>query len=176
MSSWGIRQKHEPTDVAEAPEDPAAIARRAWATAIKLLGPRDHSAFELGSKLAKRGFDENVIVETIASLEHSNYVDDAAYAERYAEQRVRQSYGPLAIRAKLAERGVDSTAVDQAIRSLTVDWVEVAKEALAGKFTAAQLADRDEKVRMKVARFLQGRGFAGGDAAKAARDVVRDEE
>ena len=57
-------------------------------------------------------------------LHEANYVNDARYAELYAEQRMNQGYGPLSIRSKLAVRGIDSHHVQSALKLLDVDWAE----------------------------------------------------
>lgn len=150
-------------------EDPEARARRAYATAVKLLGPRDHSRQELRRKLLSRDFESELVETTLDELESLNYLDDERYACRLAEQRAGQGHGPLSIRAKLGERGVDSQLISAALNGIELEWAEVACEALQRKFTADQLLDRDEKVRGKVARFLQSRGFSTSDALRGLK-------
>lgn len=150
-------------------------ALRAHATAIKLLGPRDHSRRELFNKLATRGFEEVLVNTTLDALEARGYLDDARYACRLAEQRAEQGHGPASIRAKLHERGVDGSLISAALDSLECDWSEVACEALRRKFTQQQLADRDDRVRSKVARFLRSRGFSSSESLAGLRLACRED-
>ena len=159
----------------ECAESPEAQARRAYATAVKLLGPRDHSRQELRRKLLKRDFDDDLVESTLDELESMNYLDDEAYACRFAEQRAGQGQGPLSIRAKLAERGVESRVISSAIDTVQLTWSEVASEALQRKFTPEQLADADTKVRGRIARFLASRGFSTADALAALRDANKEQ-
>jgi len=154
--------------------DPQAEANRAYAAAIRLLGNRDHSSAELTRKLGQRGFDEEVIVATLGTLSDANYVDDRRYACMLAEQMAGKRRGPLAIRAKLRERGIDGEAAEAALAALNVDWVERAASALRTRFDVGSITESDQKMRAKVARFLQGRGFSSSDSLKALQSVARD--
>ena len=155
-----------------APEEPAAAHRRGYATAIKLLGARDHSSAELRRKLAERDLDAETIDAVLVELAEARYVDDARYARLYAEQKAGQGHGPHAIESKLAERGVGSTEVREAMEALGADWQERAEAALGAKFRDDQIVDPEPKVRARIARFLQGRGFSAGDSIRAV-DAAR---
>lgn len=152
-------------------EDLEALARRAYATAVKLLGPRDHSREELRGKLLARGFEAELSDKTLSELESLGYLDDARFAARFAEQRSAGGHGPLSIRSKLSQRGVQGDLISEAITSLSCDWSEVAAEALERKFTLAQLNDTDDRVRGRIARFLQSHGFSRSDALSAVKRV-----
>ena len=162
-------------------EGPVDAHRRACATAIKLLGARDHSRAELRRKLAERDVDAETIDAVLDELAEHRYVDDARYARLYVEQKAGQGRGPRAIESKRAERGVDSADVAAAMDELGADWQERAEAALVAKFRDEQIADPEPKARARVARFLQGRGFSAGDSIRAvdaarARIVAAAEE
>ena len=154
-------------------EDPAATARRAYASAIRLLGARDHSTAELTRKLGDRDFSDEIIQGTLAELRQARYVDDARYALTFVEQRVERGYGPRSIEAKLRERGIDGEYRRAAFEQAAPDWCELAEEALQRKFRVDQIQDDDVKARARLARFLQGRGFSAGDSIRAIERVRR---
>lgn len=156
-------------------EDPASVARRAYATAIKLLGARDHSSAELARKLGDRDVAPELIDSTLQELREANYVNDERYALTYVEQRMARGYGPRAIESKLHERGIESALVRHAFEQVSPDWSALAHEALLRKFRSDQITDTDQKVKAKLARFLQQRGFGTRDAIRAierARETV----
>jgi len=103
----------------------------------------------------------------LAELRDANYVDDERYARTFAEQLVGRGRGPMAIRNKLRERGIESDLAGDAVDALGADWVERAQATLEGRFVPAAIADDDPKARGRIARFLQGRGFGSGDALRA---------
>ena len=154
------------------PESPADAHRRAYATSIKLLGARDHSSAELRRKLAERDVDPDTTDAVLSELAEHRYVDDARYARLYAEQRANRGHGPRSIESKLAERGLSPSDVAAALDELGADWTERAEAALTAKFRDDQIADPEPRVRAKVARFLQGRGFSAGDSMRAV-DAAR---
>ena len=153
---------------------PDELARQAYAAAVRLLGSRDHSVVELRRKLAKREHDEAAIDAAIEELEASNYVNDERYAELYAEQRMNQGFGPLSIRAKLKERGIDSHLIQQALSNLSITWSEHAESVIHRRFCAQHILDTDQRMTARIARFLNGRGFASGDALRALNQARRD--
>ena len=142
-------------------------ARRAYALGIKLLGARDHSSAELTRKLERRDIDETAIRTALAELRAAGYVDDERYARLFAEQLLERGRGPMAIRAKLRERGIDGELVADALEALGADWVERAEAALGSRFAPEDIVDDSQRSQARVARFLQGRGFGAGDALRA---------
>lgn len=148
-------------------------ARRAYERAVRLLAARDHSSAGLRRKLAERGFDPAAIDAALATLLEAGYVDDARFALTLAGQRAAKGYGPLAIRQRLVDRGIDRGEAEDAIGALGADWVERAGEALAARFSAADIASEEPRVRARIARFLQGRGFAASDALRALDEARR---
>ncbi len=64
----------------------------------------------------------------------------------------------MRIRMELRERGIESTAIDQALDEAEANWVESARAARRRRFGAKPPADFRE--RAKQARFLQYRGFS----------------
>jgi regulatory protein len=152
----------------------AEAARQAYGAAIRLLAGRDHSVAELTRKLIQREHGVAAINAALAELSDANYVNDARYAELYAEQRMNHGYGPLSIRSKLAARGVDDHHVQRALQLLEVNWAEQAEAVIAKRFAAHEITDSDQRATARIARFLQGRGFASSDALRALKQLRRE--
>ena len=152
---------------------PEELARQAYARAIRLLGAREHSSTELRNKLGDSGFESDVIEDTLEQLVRSGYQSDERFANLYAEQLLRKSYGPLAISAKLSARGIDSSQSRDAIQAVIAehgaDWSDIAVDALLSRFSLTQLSVSDQVLMGKCARFLNRRGFSSTDSIKAIR-------
>ncbi len=56
--------------------------------AFNYLGRRHHSFFELKKKLSAKGYDKEVIDETLNELKDKGYIDDEDFAKRYIEEAV----------------------------------------------------------------------------------------
>src|SRR5690554_546207 len=86
--------------------------------ALRLLARREHSVAELSRKLLQRGWREPEAEATIARLAAENLQSDQRFAESYARSRAARHYGPLRIRAELAERGIDRDLASRAVADL----------------------------------------------------------
>lgn len=142
-------------------------AWQAYKTAIRLLGPRDHSIFELNRKLQQRDHAPQAIQSAISELQADNYLNDQRYAITFVEQRVARGYGPLWINAKLRERGVDEELIELAVEQQSVNWTELAKELVQKRYDVADISSKDARTEFRIARFLSSRGFSGRDSLRA---------
>ncbi len=159
----------------ETPEKLAQkAAHQAYVAAIRLLARRDHSTVELTRKLRQREHGEAAIEEALADLVSANYLNDERYAELYAEQRMNHGYGPLSIRSKLAERGIDSHLVQRALKMLQVDWSEQAELAIAKRFSAHDIMDTGQQATSRIARSLQRRGFSSSDTLRGLKRLRKE--
>jgi regulatory protein len=139
--------------------DPAApdAAGQLAGDAVRLLARREHSRRELGRKLAARHADTVLVEQVLDDLEQRALLSDARFVEAYVAQRVRKGYGPLRIRAELAERGIAAGLAAEAFQEGGFDWEALLDELVERRFGDAPAADPAELARR--ARFLSGRGF-----------------
>ena len=146
---------------------PEQRVQQDYNAAVRLLGSRDHSVFELKRKLLKREHGDDAIQGALDELLELNYVNDRRYAGLYAEQRLERGYGPLSVRSKLRDRGIDSHLIEAALAEQTMSWVELAQLSLQKKFGPDVIASREARDESRISRFLAARGFSGSDALKA---------
>ena len=99
--------------MAEAPAgerllDPEARRQHAREIAWRALNRRDRTEAELRRSLADKRVEPAVIDEVCGELTEGGYVDDARYAQRFAEDRRRlDAWGSDRIERRLAALGVD---------------------------------------------------------------------
>lgn len=148
-------------------QDEAETFRQAYLRAVKLLVTREHSRMEIETKLAKRDVSPEVIDNVVEQLQREGYQCDVRFASALCEQRLNKGFGPLSIRAKLQQRGVDRAIIAEVIDELDTDWVAQAVQALQSRFTTEELSDNSQRQRGRVARFLQSRGFSPNVAHRA---------
>lgn len=126
--------------------------------ALRLLARREHSRVELAHKLIRRGWPESGVSAMVEKLAGEGLQSDERYAESYARQRAEKYYGPVRIRAELAERGVDGALIDRVVRAVEVDWFEQAAAWYERRYGGRPCDDLGEKSRRQQA--LARRGFA----------------
>ncbi|MFK8082514.1 MAG: regulatory protein RecX [Granulosicoccus sp.] len=146
---------------------PEQRVQRAYNDAIRLLGRRDHSVFELSRKLTIREHTDEAIQSALEELQQLNYVNDARYAKLYTEQRLERGYGPLSVRARLRQRGIASTLVNEALAAQNANWAELAQIALENRFDEQTINSLEQRDVARISRFLSTRGFQTGDALRA---------
>ena len=88
----------------------------ARALAWKSLNRRDRTIDELGGLLLGKRVEPSVADQVVTELIELGYLDDARYAERFAEDRRRlDGWGSERIAQRLRELGVDRAHVDAAL-------------------------------------------------------------
>ncbi|MDG0793615.1 RecX family transcriptional regulator [Cohnella ginsengisoli] len=103
-------------------------------------------------------------------LVRQGYVNDAMFAQRFAEQRVTgQKKGSRLVRQELMQRGVDKREIDEAIKGLDEEVERNSALALAMKRWPAVKGKSERERQMKLMNMLLRRGFPGA----AAREAVR---
>lgn len=127
-------------------------------SALRLLARREHSQVELARKLGRRGWPASDVGSVIDELAAEKLQSDQRFAEGYARSRAAKHYGPMRIRAELAERGIDRGLVDRTLSELEVNWFELAAEWYSRRYRDEPPADIREKSRRQQA--LARRGFA----------------
>mgnify|MGYP006286706069 CR=1 FL=1 len=139
--------------------DPAAPdgAAQLAGDAVRLLARREHSRRELTRKLVTRNADPALVEQVLDDLEQRALLSDARFVEAYVAQRVRKGYGPLRIRAELAERGIEAGLAARAFEEGGFDWEALLDELVERRFGDAPATSPAELARR--ARFLSGRGF-----------------
>ncbi len=147
-------------------------------TAFALLARRDHTRWELATKLGQRGFGEDEVAAALDRCDELGYLDDAAFSERFVASRaVRNGWGPLRLEAELRRRGVDREVAENAV---VVDDAVYA-EALA---TAVRKLEQRRKrgwhrvpqQRSRMVSSLLGCGFEADTAIQAVDALVRERE
>ncbi|MCI0749014.1 MAG: recombination regulator RecX [Nevskiales bacterium] len=134
--------------------------------AIELLARREHSARELRRKLEQRGIGEDRAAAAVEELARDGWQNDARYAETRVRGRIQQGYGPVRIAAELRTAGVSSDDIRQALDDAEADWYALAAAVHAKHFGARP---RTSAERARHYRYLQGRGFDGGQIEAALK-------
>jgi regulatory protein len=105
----------------DCPTDPAEVTRadpleHARTLAWKALNKRDRTVDELGGMLLGKRVEPSVADQVVTDLIELGYLDDARYAERFAEDRRRlDGWGSERIARRLRELGIDHEHVDAAL-------------------------------------------------------------
>lgn len=164
------RGRVEPPDAAEALE-----------IALRFLGTRPRTRWEFERRLQRAGASEEVQERALARLAELGYLDDAAFARYWSEQRDRHApRGRRMLEAELRQRGVPRDVID-AYRdehqsperapddeALPGNEMERARAALTRHLRGRSLPDEAGALR-RIGLFLVRRGFDPETARAAIR-------
>jgi regulatory protein len=140
----GRRRRQIPADERPVPDSEAAME-----IAVRFLGTRPRTRWELERRLRRASADEGVISATLDRLAVMGYVDDTAFARWWAEQRDRHApRGRRMVEAELRQHGVPRDVLE-ALRGS-----ELAEPALDGE---ALPGSESERARAALDRHLRGR-------------------
>ncbi|MGI9326964.1 MAG: regulatory protein RecX [Pseudomonadales bacterium] len=142
------------------PERAHAAARTA---ALRALGRREYSEFELRSKL-ERNHDLNVVEAVLEELTQEHLLSDERFAEVFVRSRIGRGQGPLRIRQDLRQKGVEEELIDACLTFDADHWRELASQVLSKRSDLQRvMREQDPELRYrgqaKVGRFLASRGF-----------------
>ncbi|MGB3482618.1 MAG: recombination regulator RecX [Mycobacterium sp.] len=141
---------------------------------LRLLTARARSRAELESKLADRGFTDDVSARVLARLTKAGLVDDTDFAEQWVRSRHENAgKGKRALATELRKKGVDGEVISAALAGIDADAErERAEQLVQSKLRRDPLADGDD---LKVMRRLVGMLARRGYGQSMAVDVVRVE-
>ena len=148
--------------------DPQAQLQDALDLSFSYLGHRDRTVAEVRGHLERKLVEPAGIDAAIAELEHLGYLDDARYAQRFAEDRRRlDAWGAERIERRLVALGVaPELAGAAASAGEGHDELEAAVELLRRRFAPPLGSDRE---RDRALGLLARRGYE----LERAYDAVR---
>ncbi|MBF0199717.1 MAG: regulatory protein RecX [Desulfamplus sp.] len=137
--------------------DSGINSAHAYNLSIGFLAPRARSVNEMREYLVKKGFDENILVDTINRLIREKLLDDRAFAAQFVEHRERLNpKSRFALKFELKKKGIDSTIIEESL--VDIDEFRSAWHGVESKLRTWQSCD-DDKFKKKVMNFLKNRGF-----------------
>ncbi len=177
MPDRGARRR-EPAE----PPDPTA----AMEIAVRFLGTRPRTRWELERRLRRGEVPEPLIEVTIDRLAELGYLDDAAFARWWGEQRDRHApRGRRMIEAELRQHGVPRDVIE-AYRTehaaparapedeaLPGDEVTRARDALERHLRGRSLPT-EPKALQRIGMYLMRRGFDAGTVRSTIRAAGAD--
>jgi regulatory protein len=136
-----------------------AERRAAYDKAIELLSYREHSSRELKTKLQQKGYSASLANEILKQMIAKNYLDDRRFAKLYFRELMRQrKFGPLMIKKKMLEKGVDNKDIDSRLASVSPEeWEQIAGDILNKKMS--KFRRKPENMREAMLNQLIRKGF-----------------
>lgn len=138
--------------------------------AMKLIGLRRRSEFEIRERLKQKNFSEEISEETISELKKYKYLDDEKFAESYINDRINlRPCGKRLIKMELARKGVSENIIENKLDELLSfeKELELAEKIIAKKLRIIGEESEKNKLRQKLMASLQLKGFSFDIISKA---------
>lgn len=142
-------------------------AAKAYDKAVRYLSYRPRSTAEVRRVLEEADFAPEAIETALGRLTDQGYLDDAAFAAYWVENRQRfRPKGEQALRQELRRAGVDKETIDQSLDGLDTSAAAYAAAQPRASRLAALAAEDPAAFKRKLSEFLLRRGFT--------YDIVRE--
>jgi len=136
--------------------DPSSLTQ-ARCSALEYLSRREHASLELRNKLARKGFEQNVIDCVLIQLRADKLLSDERFVESYVRSRTNKGYGPLRIQQELQKRGISGEMLTDVLEVNDAAWIKRARLVRQKRFGCSLPQSKGDFG--KQVRFLQYRGF-----------------
>jgi len=130
---------------------------RCYNAAIRLLGYRQRSEYELRDKLVHRGFNRGIVNPVIDKLIKQGLVDDETFAKYWAENR--ETFSPRSrylTALELRKKGVAEEVIKETV--VKIDDEESAYRTALNRVERLHVSNRKDLQR-RLGDFLRRRGF-----------------
>lgn len=140
-------------------------------TALDYLNYRKRTEKEIIDKLSEKGFEENIINNTLDYLKKYKFVDDLDYASSFVQDKVNLSkHGPYKIRYDLYRKGVSQEIIEEVLEE--DDEYPRALELAKKKIVSYKNDDRN-KIYRKLGGYLQRRGYSYDCVSRVLKELVK---
>lgn len=134
------------------------LLSKARERALTFLDYRARSKAEISGRLAKAGYDENIIEETLAYLVRLGLVDDQEFARAWIGHRAA-GMGRTRIKWELRQKGVADEIAEEVLQSVDPETeFESALSLAMSRWDKDRDTDEYAK-RRRLASYLQRRGY-----------------
>lgn len=134
------------------------VLKQAKLKALSLLTDMDRTEVQLRQKLKQKGYEEDIVEQTIEYVKSFGYIDDAKYARRFVESR-KKTKSKQEMTAMLCQKGVNREFIAEALEECytSEDAVEAIRHLAEKKHYSFQ--DSTDKEKKKICEYLLRKGF-----------------
>lgn len=149
--------------------------QKAMHAALRYVGRKARSVFEVKQKLASLSYDESFIASTVDSLLKQGILNDQEFAMKLAEYRFyTQKKGKRWIEQELKQKGIANEHINEAISNIQDDEeLDLAILLVEKKWHTSKGSFLDKK--RKILSYLLRRGFPQDIALTAVQAASADD-
>lgn len=140
--------------------------------ALRSLSYRARFEKEIYDALKRKGFDDNIIEDTIYYCKEKEYLNDRDFAESFVRDKINFSkLGPERIRYELRLKGISEDIINRVLRVSRDEQFETALELGKKRIRLYKDDTKDAKYR-KLSGFLQRKGYSYEIVSKVLKELL----
>ena len=148
----------------------------AYVHALKYLERKSRTRNEIQKRLLEKETSLEVIRDVLERLSREGLVNDALYAQQWAEQRITsQRKGKAWVRHELRQKGIDKTLITEALEGVSPEQ-EYESALVIGRKKWSQTKGETLDKKRKVGAYLMRRGFSGEQVRRVLNVVIQEED
>jgi regulatory protein len=151
----------------------ASHRQSCYDAALRYLGYRPRSEYEIKQRLHQHGFDGNSIKAALSRLKEQNLINDSDFARFWRDNR--QSFSPRSqwlVRLELKQKKVPEEIIERVVS--TIDDVENAYSVAKVKARSLANCDDYQSFRRRLGDHLKRRGFGYGVIIKTVERLWQE--
>lgn len=151
--------------------------RQAKDQALRYLSIRPHSRLELVRKMREKGHRFEIINRALDELEKIDLVNDEEFARLFIQNELRlRPAGRILLTRKLGSKGIKREMYEPLLKELLSEELEIEiARRLTKKFLKANSRYSGKKLKEKLIRYLQGKGFTWEHIRRVANFLKEDD-
>lgn len=140
--------------------------------ALKFLTYRQRSKSEIINNLKSKGYEEDIIENTLTYLEEYGLVDDLEFAKAFMRDKINlNNFGPERIRYELYKKGVHNNIIEEVLKEYDGEYERAL--ALAKKRLPSYKKDDINAIYRKLGGFLQRKGYSYDCINRVLKELVK---
>ncbi len=144
------------------------LIKRAQCRALYLLADYARTEYQLRKKLAEGFYPPEAVDSAVEYVKKYHYLDDAYYAENFAENRTRKKSRRM-VELELRKRGIDRETAREAVQKLEIPEKDTIRSLILKKFPEPEKAETGEI--LKLLRSLTSKGFPYDDCREVMGEL-----
>jgi regulatory protein len=142
--------------------------------AFRIIGRRPHSKKELSLKLYKKGYEKELIEETLKNLSENNYLDDFKFALQFTDEKSRKLWGKIKLKTELIKKGISSEIIERILNEKFSEDDNLSSALQLAERKLSLLSERnvpENKIQNKIISYLLSKGYEY-ETAKRTVDLL----
>jgi regulatory protein len=141
--------------------------------ALNFLNFKWRTEKEIRNKMLLKGYDEEIIQETISYLKEQKLVDDRRFAEGFVKDKINfNKLGKYRLKNELYNKGISGDIIDEVLSENCDDELERAMELGRKKLPSYKNDDKNAIYR-KLGGFLQRKGYSYDCISKVMKELLK---